>query len=125
MRFLAQRLIFSYIGAIALHIKILWKPFHKQFGGVLDDFRKHRRNVERQASLSHMIEAAGEREAQSNERTRAQLQRATDNDIQKGMVFWLVFKEHYLYSFFGFFITMIPSIHDLERGGGGGGNKST
>ena len=41
--------------------KLLWKPFESQFGQQLDNFRNHRKNVEKEAGLSHMIEAADAR----------------------------------------------------------------
>lgn len=41
--------------------KLMWKSFDGQFGQQLDKFRNHRKNVEKQAGLSHMIEAADAR----------------------------------------------------------------
>jgi hypothetical protein len=44
-------------------IKILpfWKPFDREFGEVLNKFRVHRDNVEKEANLCHMIEEANSR----------------------------------------------------------------
>lgn len=41
--------------------KLTWKPFERQFGQYIDAFRQHRKNVEKEAGLSHMIEAADSR----------------------------------------------------------------
>ena len=41
--------------------KLIWKPFKKQFGQQIISFREHRKSVEKEAGLSHMIEAAGGR----------------------------------------------------------------
>ena len=41
--------------------KLTWKPFESQFGQHLDNFRNHRKNVEKEAGLSHMVEAADAR----------------------------------------------------------------
>ncbi|KAK6359991.1 hypothetical protein TWF696_001112 [Orbilia brochopaga] len=56
--------------------KLLWKPFEKQFGDIMDRFRRHKENVEREAMLSHMIESSEERKAQADER---KLQKAERN----------------------------------------------
>ncbi len=41
--------------------KLAWKPFERQFGGQIERFRQHRKNVEKEAGLAHMIEAADSR----------------------------------------------------------------
>ena len=41
--------------------KLAWKPFERQFGGQIEQFRQHRKNVEKEAGLAHMIEAADSR----------------------------------------------------------------
>lgn len=41
--------------------KLLWKPFDRQFGQRMDEFRIHRKNVDKEAGLSHMVEAADAR----------------------------------------------------------------
>lgn len=41
--------------------KLMWKPFESQFGQQLDNFRNHQKNVEKEAGLSHMVEAADAR----------------------------------------------------------------
>lgn len=41
--------------------KLTWKPFERQFGGQIEQFRQHRKNVEKEAGLAHMIEAADSR----------------------------------------------------------------
>ncbi|KAF2279072.1 uncharacterized protein EI97DRAFT_484903 [Westerdykella ornata] len=40
----------------------LWKPFRQEFDKYMSDFRKHRKHVEKEASLAHMIESARRRE---------------------------------------------------------------
>lgn len=39
-------------------LKLTWKPFNSQFGEVIASFRIHRKTVEKEAGLSHMIESA-------------------------------------------------------------------
>ena len=41
--------------------RLLWKPFDRQFGQRMDEFRIHRKNVDKEAGLSHMVEAADAR----------------------------------------------------------------
>ena len=41
--------------------KLAWKPFERQFGGQIERFRQHRKNVEKEAGLAHMVEAADSR----------------------------------------------------------------
>lgn len=41
--------------------KLIWKPFDRQFGQRMDEFRVHRKNVDKEAGLSHMVEAADAR----------------------------------------------------------------
>ena len=40
---------------------LVWKPFKRQFGSQMDAFRKHQKQIEKDVSLSHMIEAADSR----------------------------------------------------------------
>lgn len=47
--------------SLKVGFKLLWKPFESQFGQQLDNFRTHRKNVEKEAGLSHMVEAADAR----------------------------------------------------------------
>ena len=42
-------------------LKLLWKPFDVQFGQQLGGFREHQKNVEKEAGLADMIEAADAR----------------------------------------------------------------
>lgn len=44
--------------SVKIGFKLTWKPFESQFGQQLDNFRNHRKNVEKEAGLSHMVEAA-------------------------------------------------------------------
>lgn len=46
---------------LSIAFKLSWKPFERQFGEQIDGFRAHARNVKKEASLSHMIEAAESR----------------------------------------------------------------
>lgn len=41
--------------------KLLWKPFDRQFGQRMDEFRIHKKNEDKEAGLSHMVEAADAR----------------------------------------------------------------
>ena len=56
-------------------IKLFWKPFSQQFGQVVADFRQHRKNVEKEAGLAHMIESAGAREVELMERSELESQK--------------------------------------------------
>lgn len=47
--------------SLKVGFKLMWKPFESQFGQQLDTFRNHQRNVEKEAGLSHMVEAADAR----------------------------------------------------------------
>lgn len=47
--------------SLKVGFKLMWKPFESQFGQKLDDFRAHRKNFEKEAGLSHMVEAADAR----------------------------------------------------------------
>lgn len=49
-------------------------------------FYRHKSSVDRQAHLSHMIEEAGERGEQSDERMLAKLHRGAESAMQKGMI---------------------------------------
>ena len=42
-------------------LKLVWKPFERQFGSHLDAFRRHQEEMNKDISLSHMIEAADSR----------------------------------------------------------------
>lgn len=56
-------------------MRLLWKPFDRDFGEVIEKFRQHAEKVELEANLSHMIEAAAERKAQGDERDAQALER--------------------------------------------------
>lgn len=51
----------SSLTSLKVGFKLIWKPFDSQFGQQLDNFRNHRKNVEKEAGLSHMVEAADAR----------------------------------------------------------------
>lgn len=40
---------------------LVWKPFERHFGSHIDAFRRHQKDMEKNVSLSHMIEAADSR----------------------------------------------------------------
>ncbi|KAK6502864.1 hypothetical protein TWF481_007904 [Arthrobotrys musiformis] len=61
--------------SLKVGMKLLWKPFEAQFGHFMDNFRRHKANVEREAGLAHMIESSREREAQGQERQLEQAER--------------------------------------------------
>ena len=46
---------------ISVAFKLSWKPFERQFGQQIDDFRTHLKTVDKEAGLSHMLEAADAR----------------------------------------------------------------
>lgn len=49
------------LASLKFGFRLIWKPFESQFGQKLDRFRNHRKNVEKEAGLSHMVEAADSR----------------------------------------------------------------
>ncbi|KAL8797124.1 MAG: hypothetical protein Q9195_000591 [Heterodermia aff. obscurata] len=51
----------SSLNNLSVTFKLSWKPFERQFGQQIDDFRTHLKNVDKEAALSHMIEAADAR----------------------------------------------------------------
>jgi hypothetical protein len=63
---------------LAINIKILWRSFDKQFGDVVECFQRHKKNVEDQALVAHMIEA-------DNAKQERQLEKAQQLVLQKGM----------------------------------------
>ncbi len=64
--------------------KPIWKSFGVQFGEVIENFRRHKENVEREAGLSHMIEVADERMAQRDERAVAFRRRKAEDKEKRG-----------------------------------------
>lgn len=61
--------------------KLTWKPFERQFGEHIERFRQHRKSVEKEAGLSHMVEAADSRALiKANQQ---QLERHKDEDIRR------------------------------------------
>ena len=46
---------------LMIAFKLSWKPFERQFGQQIEDFRLHVKNVEKQANSCHLIEAAESR----------------------------------------------------------------
>ena len=46
---------------LSVGFRPIWKPLESQFGQKLADFRIHLNNVEKEANLSHMVEAADAR----------------------------------------------------------------
>ena len=42
-------------------ISLVWKPFERQFGSLLQRFEEHKKIAEKEVSISHMIEAADSR----------------------------------------------------------------
>lgn len=46
------------LASLKFGFKLMWKPFESQFDQKLENFRNHRKNVEKEAGLSHMVEAA-------------------------------------------------------------------
>ncbi|KAI9702618.1 MAG: hypothetical protein M1820_006124 [Bogoriella megaspora] len=52
-----------------------WKVFEKEFDKYIADFRRHTKNVDKEASISHMSEAKKAREAEANSRELQRLER--------------------------------------------------
>ena len=46
---------------LSISFKLTWKPFEQQFGQQIEEFRFHVKSIEKEASISHMIEAADAR----------------------------------------------------------------
>lgn len=64
-------------------MKLVWKSFDRDFGDVLEKFRRHADKVEMEVQLSHMIESAVERRAQGDERDAQALERAIADTERK------------------------------------------
>lgn len=56
-------------------IKLFWKPFSQQFGKVIADFHQHRKNVEKEAGLAHMLESAIARDVELFDRLELEKQK--------------------------------------------------
>ena len=52
-----------------------WKPFKNHFNQTLDKIRDHRKNVEKEATISHMLEAKQARELEIAARLEAAAQK--------------------------------------------------
>lgn len=55
--------------------KLPWKNFDKTFEETLNKFRAHVKNVEKEAGVSHRIEASHERELAKADRARKEIER--------------------------------------------------
>lgn len=51
---------------IRISLKLLWKSVDKDFGTLMTRFRQHRKNVEKEAGLSNMLEEGKARDVESN-----------------------------------------------------------
>ncbi|KAL8992388.1 MAG: hypothetical protein Q9169_007138 [Polycauliona sp. 2 TL-2023] len=70
--------------SIGILAKMTWKPFERQFGQRIDGFRLHAKNIEKEASLSHMIEASDSRAVvRAN---RSQLEKARKEDAHRRII---------------------------------------
>jgi metal-responsive CopG/Arc/MetJ family transcriptional regulator len=58
--------------------------FRQLIREVVEKFRNHKENVEREAGIAHMIEAADERAAERDARSAALVQREADAREKKG-----------------------------------------
>lgn len=65
-------------------LKLSWKPFDRQFGQQIDKFRVHVKNVEKEASLSNMIEASDSRAIVLA--SQKQLEKAKREDAQRRII---------------------------------------
>ncbi|KAL8848571.1 MAG: hypothetical protein Q9221_006404 [Calogaya cf. arnoldii] len=69
---------------LGILVKLSWKPFERQFGQRIDNFRIHVKNVEKEASLSHMIEASDSRAiVRANQ---SQLEKAKKEDAHRRII---------------------------------------
>ena len=64
-----------FVSNFGIASKLLWKPFAQQFGKVMDDFREHRKKVEKEADISHMIEAKQARDLEVWNRAQLEKER--------------------------------------------------
>lgn len=58
-----------------MQLKFIWKNFNKEFDVTLSKFRNHVKSIEKEAVLSHMIEASAERELAQADREEAEKRR--------------------------------------------------
>lgn len=65
--------------SLKIAFKLTWKPFERQFGQQIQSFREHRKTVEKEAGLSHMIEAADSRAVVLANQMQLQQQREEDH----------------------------------------------
>ena len=72
----------AYMVNMNVVLKVAWKPFEVQFGDQMAAFRQHQKQVEREAGLSHMIEAADSRAVVLANQQQLQLERA-ENDRRR------------------------------------------
>ncbi|SLM35735.1 P-loop containing nucleoside triphosphate hydrolase [Lasallia pustulata] len=63
-------------------MKLLWKPFDQQFGKTIEDFRKHLKIVDREAGLSHMVEAQDARAVERFNRMQIEKERKEDERLR-------------------------------------------
>ncbi|KAL8756238.1 MAG: hypothetical protein Q9199_003060 [Rusavskia elegans] len=69
---------------LGILFKSSWKPFERRFGQQIDNFRAHVKNVEKEANLSHMIEASDSRAVVlANQR---QLEKAKREDAHRRII---------------------------------------
>ena len=55
--------------------KSSWRPFKDRFSKTLDSFREHRKQVEKEANISHMIEAKRAQELAHDARLKAEVEK--------------------------------------------------
>lgn len=68
----------SSMTSFKIAFKLIWKPFERQFGRYVEGFRQHRKSVEKEAGLSHMIEAADSRDLVLANQMQLEQQRKAD-----------------------------------------------
>lgn len=67
-------MVFLVINARVL-LKLTWKPFDQKFRSLLEDFRNHRKAVEKEAELSNMIEAEDARALERINKLQVQMEK--------------------------------------------------
>lgn len=65
-------------------MRLIWKPFDRQFRRIIQNFRKHAETVDTEARLAHMLEASEDREMQMAERDGRKDERQREYSVRPG-----------------------------------------
>ncbi|KAL8818330.1 MAG: hypothetical protein Q9223_003017 [Gallowayella weberi] len=69
---------------LRIFFKSTWKPFERQFGQQIEDFRIHVKTVQKEAGLSHMIEASDSRAVVL--KNQRELEKARNEDAHRRII---------------------------------------